>query len=107
MWIAGGRNKGVDLGPLADLAAGRIRAAVLLGEAADALEAALRGRVPVRRARDVEEAVAIAAGLARPGDVVLLSPACASFDQFRSYEERGDRFGCAVRALIAARGGVA
>jgi UDP-N-acetylmuramoylalanine--D-glutamate ligase len=101
VWIAGGRGKGVDLRPLADAAAERVRAAVLLGEAAAELEAALAGRVAVRRARDVEEAVALAGALAQPGDTVLLSPACASFDQFRDYEERGARFREAVRAWIA------
>jgi UDP-N-acetylmuramoylalanine--D-glutamate ligase len=105
VWIAGGRNKGVDLRPLADLATQRARAAVLIGEAAGALEAAIAGRLPVRRARDIEDAVAIAGEVARPGDVVLLSPACASFDQFRNYEDRGARFRAAVAAWIAARGG--
>jgi UDP-N-acetylmuramoylalanine--D-glutamate ligase len=102
LWIAGGRGKGVDLGPLADAAAARVRAAVLMGEAAGAIESALAGRIPVHRARDLEEAVAIAGGLARRGDTVLLSPACASFDQFRSYEERGTRFRAAVAAWVAA-----
>lgn len=105
IWIAGGRNKGVDLRALADLAVSRARAAVLIGEAADALEAALAGRLPVRRARDIEDAVAIAGAAAQPGDVVLLSPACASFDQFRNYEDRGARFRAAVLQWIAARGG--
>jgi UDP-N-acetylmuramoylalanine--D-glutamate ligase len=102
VWIAGGRGKGLDLRPLADRAAARARACVLLGEEAPALEAALAGRAPVRRAGDLAEAVAIAGALARPGDTVLLSPACASFDQFRNYEERGARFRDAVRAWIAA-----
>ncbi|RIL06736.1 MAG: UDP-N-acetylmuramoyl-L-alanine--D-glutamate ligase [Proteobacteria bacterium] len=105
VWIAGGRNKGVDLAPLADLAATRVRAAVLIGEAADAIERAIAGRVPVHRARDVEQAVEIAGGLAHAGDAVLLSPACASFDQFRDYEDRGARFRAAVQAWIASRGG--
>ena len=78
---------------------------MLIGEAADALEAAIAGRLPVRRARDIEDAVAIAGEVARAGDVVLLSPACASFDQFRNYEDRGARFRAAVAAWIAARGG--
>jgi len=104
VWIAGGRGKGLDLRPLADAAAPRVRACVLLGEEAPALEAALAGRAPVRRAADLAEAVAIAGALARPGDTVLLSPACASFDQFRDYEERGARFREAVRAWIAAHG---
>jgi len=105
VWIAGGRNKGVELRPLADLAATRARAVVLIGEATEAIETAIAGRLPVRRAQNIEDAVAIAGEVARAGDVVLLSPACASFDQFRNYEERGVRFRDAVRAWIAARGG--
>jgi UDP-N-acetylmuramoylalanine--D-glutamate ligase len=105
VWIAGGRNKGIDLRPLADLAVTRARAVVLLGEASDAIETAIAGRLPVRRAQRIEDAVAIAGEVARAGDVVLLSPACASFDQFRNYEERGVRFRDAVRAWIATRGG--
>ncbi|MCX5736957.1 MAG: UDP-N-acetylmuramoyl-L-alanine--D-glutamate ligase [Proteobacteria bacterium] len=104
VWIAGGRNKGVDLRPLADLAVTRARAVVLIGEAAGAIEAAIAGRLPVRRAQSIADAVAIAAEVARAGDVVLLSPACASFDQFRNYEDRGERFGNAVHAWIAAQG---
>ena len=83
----------------------RARAVVLIGEAAGAIEAAIAGRLPVRRAPSIEDAVAIAAEVARAGDVVLLSPACASFDQFRNYEDRGERFGNAVHAWIAAQGG--
>jgi len=105
VWIAGGRNKGIDLAPLADLAAARVRAAVLIGEAADALASALGDRVLVHRSPSIESAVARAAELAQPGDVVLLSPACASFDQFRNYEERGARFRAAVGAWIASQGG--
>jgi UDP-N-acetylmuramoylalanine--D-glutamate ligase len=101
VWIAGGRAKGVDLLPLADFAAGRVRAAILLGEAADALDAALADRVPTRRVSQIEEAVQLAGTLARPGDRVLLAPGCASLDQFQSYEERGERFGHAARAWSA------
>ena len=71
------------------------------------IETAIAGRLPVRRAQRIEDAVAIAGDVARAGDVVLLSPACASFDQFRNYEERGARFRDAVRAWIATRGGEA
>jgi UDP-N-acetylmuramoylalanine--D-glutamate ligase len=74
---------------------------VLVGEAARKLEAALAGRVPVERAATLAEAVERAARLARPDDVVLLAPACASFDQFRNFEQRGERFREAVAALGA------
>ena len=105
VWIAGGRDKGLDFSELAACAAGRVRAAVLIGEAADKLAAALAGRVEVHRAAGIDEAVLRAAELARPGDVVLLSPACASQDQFRDFEERGERFRQAVAALAVAAGG--
>ncbi len=106
VWIAGGRDKGLDFSELAACAAGRVRAAVLIGEAADKLAAALAGRVEVHRAAALDEAVRRAAELARPGDVVLLSPACASQDQFRDFEQRGERFRQAVAAL-AQTGGTA
>ena len=69
-----------------------MRAAILIGEAAGKLETVLAGRLPVHDAGTLERAVALAAKLAQPGDVVLLAPACASFDQFRGFEERGERF---------------
>jgi UDP-N-acetylmuramoylalanine--D-glutamate ligase len=99
IWIAGGRDKGLDFSELADVAAARASAAVLIGEAAGKLAEALGGRVAVRRAESIEEAVALAAQLAGEGDVVLLAPACASQDQFRDFAERGDRFGRAVASL--------
>ena len=102
VWIAGGRAKGLDLRPLAAAACAHARAAVLLGEAAPALEHALADRIPVRRADTIEEATRMAADLARAGDVVLLAPGCSSLDQFRSFEERGDRFQAAARALPGA-----
>ena len=96
--LAGGRNKGLDLTALA-AAAPRLRAVVAFGEAGDDLVAALGEVVPVRRVRDMVEAVALARALARPGDDVLLSPACASFDQYGSYAERGEHFSELVRTL--------
>jgi UDP-N-acetylmuramoylalanine--D-glutamate ligase len=92
IWIAGGRGQGEDYAALAEAAAGRVRQALLIGEAADALERALEGCVKTRRAAGLAEAVREAMRLARPGDVVLLSPACTSFDQFSSFEERGECF---------------
>jgi UDP-N-acetylmuramoylalanine--D-glutamate ligase len=73
-------------------------AAYLVGEATDRLAADLEGAVALVRSETLEQAVADAGAVARPGEVVLLSPACASFDAFRDYEERGDRF----RALVTA-----
>ncbi|MDP9271747.1 MAG: UDP-N-acetylmuramoyl-L-alanine--D-glutamate ligase [Chloroflexota bacterium] len=100
--IAGGRGKGLDLAEVADAIATRCRAAVLIGESAAELEALLARRIPVRRAASMDEAVEIAAGLALPGDVVLLSPAAASFDMFTDYAARGDAFRRAMAALPAA-----
>jgi UDP-N-acetylmuramoylalanine--D-glutamate ligase len=97
--ILGGRGKRGDLGPLAAPLAERAAAAYLIGEAAGELRAALEPTgVPLHDCGDLERAVAAARAAARPGDVVLLSPACASYDQYRSFEERGDHF----RALVAA-----
>jgi UDP-N-acetylmuramoylalanine--D-glutamate ligase len=103
--IAGGRDKLGSYGPLAEALLARGRGAVLIGEAApkiaDAL-ASLGGALPVSRAATMEDAVAEARAMALPGDAVLLSPACSSFDMFRDYKERGDRFASAVRALLQA-----
>jgi UDP-N-acetylmuramoylalanine--D-glutamate ligase len=99
--IAGGRNKGLDLSELAQ-AAGPIRAVVAIGEAAPEVQAAFEGARPVAHATTMDEAVAAAAALARTGDVVLLSPGCASFDWYRSYAERGDDFAAAVHSLLEA-----
>jgi UDP-N-acetylmuramoylalanine--D-glutamate ligase len=98
--IAGGRNKGLDLAELA-ADADHIRAVVAIGEAAGEVEAAFEGVRPVRTASSMDEAVAEAAALARVGDVVLLSPACASFDWYGSYAERGDDFVRAVHQHLA------
>ncbi len=99
--IAGGRNKGLDLGELAVLAP-HLRAVVAIGEAAAEVADAFAGRVPVVRAGSMGEAVAAAASAARPGDAVVLSPACASFDWYGGYAERGDDFQREVRALVEA-----
>ena len=102
--IAGGRDKGGSYAPLVGALARKGRAAVLLGESADAIAKAIGQAVPVRRAGTMDEAVRIAASLAAPGDAVLLSPACSSFDMFRDYKHRGDEFVRAVRALRPAGG---
>ncbi len=99
--VAGGQGKGLDYAELADAIVERCRATVLIGETADELERLLAGRVPVKRATSMPEAVEAAARLARPGDVVLLSPAAASFDMFSDYAARGDAFRGAVSGLDA------
>jgi UDP-N-acetylmuramoylalanine--D-glutamate ligase len=97
LWLGGGQGKGQDFtalrGPLRDKA----RAAIVFGEDAACIERDLGGALPVRRVADLAAAVEQARQLARPGDRVLLSPACASLDQFRNYEERGLRFAAMVR----------
>jgi UDP-N-acetylmuramoylalanine--D-glutamate ligase len=97
--IAGGRDKGGSYGPLADVLRTKGRAAVLIGEAARAIAAAIGDAVPTIHAGSMREAVRVSASLARPGDAVLLSPACSSFDMFRDYKQRGDAFVSEVRAL--------
>jgi UDP-N-acetylmuramoylalanine--D-glutamate ligase len=100
--ILGGRGKGGDFSPLRPAVRKRARAVVLVGEAADKIEKALGGVVPVTRAADYREVVRAAAGLARRGDVVLLAPAATSWDMFRDFEERGRTFKREVRRLAAA-----
>ncbi len=97
--IAGGDGKGADFGELKEAVAGHARAVVLIGADAPLIEAALQGAVPVRHAKDLRGAVQAAKRLARPGDIVLLSPACASWDMFRNYEHRGDMFKAIVREV--------
>jgi UDP-N-acetylmuramoylalanine--D-glutamate ligase len=90
--ILGGRGKNAPYAPLAPLVAQKARALVLVGEDADRIEAELREYAPVLRAADMAEAVRLAHGAAERGDVVLLAPACASYDMFESYEHRGRVF---------------
>jgi UDP-N-acetylmuramoylalanine--D-glutamate ligase len=104
--LLGGRHKGEPYSALLPEIATHVRAVVAYGEAAPLVERDLEARVPVERvAADIESVVARAAALARPGDAVLLSPACASYDMFRDYEERGRRFKALVQgAREVARG---
>lgn len=97
--IAGGQDKGGDFSPLRELVVERARGVVLIGEASERLAKVFNGYSPLERAGSLEEAVSKAYRLARPGDAVLLSPACASFDMFRDFEERGLCFKAAVRSL--------
>jgi UDP-N-acetylmuramoylalanine--D-glutamate ligase len=96
--VAGGRSKGVDLSPLA-AAIPSLAGVVAIGEAAPELVALFEGRLPVRTAGSMEEAVAEAMGMAVRGSAVVLAPACASWDMFRDYRDRGERFAAAARAL--------
>jgi UDP-N-acetylmuramoylalanine--D-glutamate ligase len=99
--VAGGRGKGESFAPLAEAAAGRVKAAVLIGETGPALAAELsRVGVPHEAAESLERALAAASARAEPGDVVLLSPAAASFDQFRDFEHRGQEFKRLVRTRL-------
>jgi len=97
--IAGGRDKGADFGGVAALVREKVKAAVLLGEAADRIEEAWKGAVPVIRVAGMGEAVRRGLELAGGSGTVLLSPACASFDQFRDFEHRGEVFKEEVRRL--------
>ncbi|MEA3037851.1 MAG: UDP-N-acetylmuramoylalanine--D-glutamate ligase [Sphingomonadales bacterium] len=97
-WILGGRAKGDDLDPCEPYL-GHVRAAYTIGEAGPMFAKLLRTRVSVEECGVLETAVREAAGAAEVGEVVLLSPACASFDQFRDYEARGEAFRAAVEAL--------
>ena len=97
--IAGGEGKGGDFGALAEPLENKLRAAVLIGRDAEAIEAALDTIMPTYFARDMDDAVQQAAAYAESDDTVLLAPACASFDQFDNYAARGDAFCKAVEAL--------
>jgi UDP-N-acetylmuramoylalanine--D-glutamate ligase len=100
--IAGGEGKGQDFAPLAAAFDGKVRHAVLIGKDAPAVAAALKDVCTIERTATLEAAVSAAAAAARPGDTVLLSPACSSLDMFRDYAHRGEVFTHAVRALEGA-----
>ncbi len=100
--IAGGRNKGLDLSRL--VAVPSVRAVVAIGESAKDICSIFAGTHPVNVAGDMESAVSLAAEMARPGDAVVLSPGCASFDWYESYSQRGDHFAALVRQSVAIGG---
>lgn len=99
--IAGGYDKHIPYEPLGPVAARKVKAAVLMGATAGAIEAAIRAysALPITRVGNMEEAVRAADGLAEEGDIVFLSPASASFDMYRNFEERGDHFKSLVASL--------
>lgn len=97
--IAGGKDKGGSYAPLAQLVKERVRHLILIGEAAERMEHELGALTDTRRAATLEEAVRIAAELSTVGGTVLMSPACSSFDMFKDYEERAQRFIVAVKGL--------
>jgi len=99
--LAGGEGKNQDFAPLGQALRGKLRHAVLIGRAADEIEAALQGVCSIERCATLQEAVHAAARAALAGDVVLLSPACASLDMFTDYAQRGAVFMQAVRELAA------
>lgn len=98
--IAGGKDKGGEYAPLAELVRERVDHLVLLGEARERIRGALGDLTDTVLVNSLEEAVRVAHDLAEPGDVVLFSPACSSFDMFKNYEVRGERFVSAVRELL-------
>jgi UDP-N-acetylmuramoylalanine--D-glutamate ligase len=97
--VAGGRHKGAPYTPLRSVLAGRVRALVLIGEAADQIATDLGDVAPAVRADTLADAVRQAFALAEPGEAVVLSPACSSYDMFDNYEARGDAFAEAVAQL--------
>ncbi len=102
--IAGGRDKGGDFGKLRK-EADRLKAVITIGEAAPLIEEALEKVVPTARSETMQEAVEMASRIADPGQIVLLSPACASFDMFENFEHRGDVFKECVLNLKRERDG--
>src|SRR5690606_33564613 len=107
VWIAGGDAKGQDFDELVRAVSGRLRGVVLIGVDPEPLARALSkhaGDIPVTRIEPgdtvMARAVDAARALAQAGDTVLLSPACASFDQFTSYADRGDQFAAHAKALL-------
>ncbi len=97
--IAGGRHKGSDYLPLVNAATGRVKNAVFMGESSNLLANAFNGTIPWSEVRNMDDAVNRAYDRAQEGDVVLLAPACSSFDMFRNYQHRGMAFQEAVRRL--------
>jgi len=99
--IAGGLGKGADFQALREVVARHVKALVLIGEDAALIEEALVGTADIHRAQTLEAAVQLCTSLAEKGEVVLLSPACSSFDMFDNFEQRGEMFKKAVETIAA------
>ena len=100
--ICGGEGKGQDFSPLREPVRNHARAVVLIGRDREQIARSIEGAgVDIQRAASMEEAVKLARAASRKGDVVLLSPACASFDMFRNYGHRGEVFAAAVKAQVS------
>jgi len=97
--IAGGKDKGFDFSTSRAGLSGKVRAALLIGEMAPKIEKAWDGCVPCRQVKDLAEAVQRAAEISKPGETVLLSPGCSSFDMFKNFEDRGEKYRQCVNAL--------
>ncbi|HEV8376319.1 MAG TPA: UDP-N-acetylmuramoyl-L-alanine--D-glutamate ligase, partial [Candidatus Polarisedimenticolia bacterium] len=102
--ILGGKDKGGDFTPLFPLIRERAAGLILMGKARETIAAQIGEPVPTRKVETMEEAVAAASEMAPPGGVVLLAPACASFDAYRNFEERGEDFRRKVVSLAAGGG---
>jgi UDP-N-acetylmuramoylalanine--D-glutamate ligase len=98
--IAGGRHKGGDYEPLLNAAKGRVKKAVFMGESKALLAGSFEGTISYSLAGDMEDAVEEAYSCAVPGDIVLLAPACSSFDMYSDYSQRGKAFKSAVEGLM-------
>jgi UDP-N-acetylmuramoylalanine--D-glutamate ligase len=99
--IHGGRGKKTPYAPLASLVRAKARKLILIGEDAETIAGELAGEAPLERARDMKDAVAVSFQAAKPGDIVLLAPACASFDMFENFEDRGRTFKKEVQNLTS------
>ena len=99
MLFRSGQGKGQDFTPIKDALHKRVKAVVLMGEDASLLAKSIPESVTISYAEDMDEAVKLAVSHAHQGDVVLLSPACASFDMFKNYEQRGDVYMSTVREV--------
>jgi UDP-N-acetylmuramoylalanine--D-glutamate ligase len=97
--IAGGKDKGGSYAPLAPLVSARVSHLILIGEAKERMNEALGSLTDTHLVATLQDAVALASSLANPGEVVLFSPACSSFDMFKDYLDRANQFKAAVKAL--------